>query len=111
MYSTYGLDDDNKINHLTKEDKYNYLGTCMKKCNNELDLKNNLLNFNSLSLEEFVKSSNDNELEDEIKLNKNIKNKCCKNPIINYRMEQTRSGDEPSTIFCECKSCGKRWKH
>ena len=38
--------------------------------------------------------------------------KCgnCKNNTVQTREFQTRSGDEPMTVFCNCTTCGKRWK-
>ncbi|KAG8527063.1 uncharacterized protein KY384_008492 [Bacidia gigantensis] len=35
--------------------------------------------------------------------------KCGKNTVA-YTQAQTRSADEPMTTFCECQSCGRRWK-
>ena len=34
----------------------------------------------------------------------------CKSTRTNYRALQTRSGDEPMTLFFSCKDCGARWK-
>ena len=38
--------------------------------------------------------------------------KCgnCKNNTVQTTEFQTRSADEPMTIFCNCTTCGKRWK-
>ena len=38
--------------------------------------------------------------------------KCghCKNNTVQTREFQTRSADEPMTVFCNCTTCGKRWK-
>ena len=38
--------------------------------------------------------------------------KChnCKNNTVQTRELQTRSSDEPMTVFCNCTTCGKRWK-
>lgn len=34
----------------------------------------------------------------------------CKKNTVETREFQTRSADEPMTIFCNCVTCGKRWK-
>ncbi|KAL6715784.1 transcription elongation factor TFIIS [Lecanora helva] len=36
--------------------------------------------------------------------------KCKGRKTVAYSQAQTRSADEPMTTFCECQSCGKRWK-
>ena len=39
-----------------------------------------------------------------------IKCENCKNNTVQTREFQTRSADEPMTVFCNCTTCGKRWK-
>jgi len=34
----------------------------------------------------------------------------CKKKKVDHYQRQTRSGDEPMTVFCECLLCGNRWK-
>ena len=34
----------------------------------------------------------------------------CGQKKVSYSQAQTRSADEPMTTFCECNSCGRRWK-
>jgi transcription elongation factor S-II len=34
----------------------------------------------------------------------------CGQKRVSYTQAQTRSADEPMTTFCECLSCGNRWK-
>ena len=34
----------------------------------------------------------------------------CKSYTVTYTEVQTRSADEPMTVFCSCSTCGKRWK-
>lgn len=38
--------------------------------------------------------------------------KCgqCKKHTVDYFEMQTRGADEPMTCFCECLSCGNRWR-
>lgn len=34
----------------------------------------------------------------------------CHSRSVQTRQMQTRSADEPMTVFCRCQACGKRWK-
>ncbi len=34
---------------------------------------------------------------------------ACKSKDIDTEQKQTRSADEPMTLFCACNRCGKRW--
>lgn len=34
----------------------------------------------------------------------------CKKHTVDYFEKQTRGADEPMTCFCECLSCGYRWR-
>lgn len=38
--------------------------------------------------------------------------KCsrCHSTDIHFNFKQTRSADEPTTVFCSCAQCGKRWR-
>ena len=37
--------------------------------------------------------------------------RACKSLKTQYYLLQTRSADEPMTVFVSCLGCGKRWKH
>lgn len=39
-----------------------------------------------------------------------LKCQSCKSNTVQTRELQTRSSDEPMTVFCHCLTCGKRWK-
>lgn len=52
-----------------------------------------------------VTRKEDTEVKDSL-----IKCGNCKSNTVQTREFQTRSGDEPMTIFCNCTTCGKRWK-
>lgn len=34
----------------------------------------------------------------------------CKGDKVSYFTKQTRSADEPETVFATCQSCGKKWR-
>ena len=34
----------------------------------------------------------------------------CKQHKVDYFEKQTRSADEPMTLFCHCLNCGARWR-
>ena len=51
-----------------------------------------------------VLEERDNSTSDEF-----IKCFKCKSNSVDTEQKQTRSADEPMTIFCECKNCGSRW--
>jgi DNA-directed RNA polymerase subunit M/transcription elongation factor TFIIS len=36
--------------------------------------------------------------------------KKCKSNAVDTEQKQTRSADEPMTIFCMCRRCGSRWR-
>ena len=36
--------------------------------------------------------------------------KKCKSNSVDTEQKQTRSSDEPMTIFCMCRKCGTRWR-
>ena len=48
--------------------------------------------------------------EDDMVQDTLIKCQNCKSHTVQTRELQTRSSDEPMTIFCNCTTCGKRWK-
>ncbi len=36
--------------------------------------------------------------------------RACNSSDITWTQKQTRSADEPMTVFCKCNNCGVRWK-
>jgi hypothetical protein len=34
----------------------------------------------------------------------------CKQPFVSYVQQQVLCADEPMTVFCECATCGHRWR-
>ena len=55
--------------------------------------------------EQKILEGNKSQATDEYKCNRCHKRECT------YYEMQTRSADEPTTIFITCLNCGKRWKH
>jgi transcription elongation factor S-II len=55
--------------------------------------------------EQKILEGNKSQATDEYKCNRCHKRECT------YYEQQTRSADEPMTIFITCLNCGKRWKH
>jgi len=55
--------------------------------------------------EQKILEGNKSQATDEYKCNRCGKRECT------YYEQQTRSADEPMTIFIACLNCGKRWKH
>ena len=55
--------------------------------------------------EQKILEGNKSQATDEYKCNRCHKRQCT------YYEMQTRSADEPTTIFITCLNCGKRWKH
>lgn len=53
------------------------------------------------------KQSHDNEIKNQDGL---FKCGRCKSQKTSYYQMQTRSADEPMTVFVSCLSCGKNWK-
>lgn len=39
-----------------------------------------------------------------------IRCKFCKEHSVNYTQKQTRSADEPMTLFYACSACDRRWR-
>lgn len=48
--------------------------------------------------------------EQEKSISSSIECPKCHKKTVSYSQAQTRSADEPMTNFCECQSCGNRWK-
>jgi transcription elongation factor S-II len=49
-------------------------------------------------------------LEEKIEESSFIQCKGCKSNAVDTEQKQTRSADEPMTIFCSCRKCGKRFR-
>lgn len=47
-----------------------------------------------------------------IRCNAKANNLCprCKSDLVTTEARQTRSADEPTTIFCRCVRCDKAWR-
>jgi len=64
-------------------------------------------------VEEAIKKENMNNAmvaQEEYSVSHTIQCGKCKQFNVKYTQAQTRSADEPMTTFCECMSCGTRWK-
>ena len=49
-------------------------------------------------------------LEEKVDESSFIQCKHCKSNAVDTEQKQTRSADEPMTIFCSCRKCGKRFR-
>ncbi len=49
-------------------------------------------------------------LEEKVDESSFIQCKMCKSYAVDTEQKQTRSADEPMTIFCSCRKCGKRFR-
>lgn len=64
-------------------------------------------------VEEAIQKENMNNAmvaQEEYSVSHTIQCGKCKQFNVKYTQAQTRSADEPMTTFCECMSCGARWK-
>jgi DNA-directed RNA polymerase subunit M/transcription elongation factor TFIIS len=63
----------------------------------------------------FIRQQEKEFIDAEIFLNrdkviKGIKCEKCGGDNVTYRQAQTRSADEPETVFFRCLACSNRWK-
>jgi DNA-directed RNA polymerase subunit M/transcription elongation factor TFIIS len=79
--------------------------------NNEIDFSNydeNIYNFLSFIYQPIIDKKSSNEIKEfyseAFTCYKCKKNKCT------YFEKQTRSADEPMTLFVTCNNCGNKWK-
>ena len=80
------------------------------------------LNCDSFRNEQFNDNQETNNIENPPKVMRGIHtcSKCIKDDDrkndpdrgkrVDWYQQQTRSCDEPSTVFCKCTDCGKKWK-
>src|ERR1051325_1920209 len=96
------------IKHADINDKYESIGNLLFDKDNYdicmLEIENELFGFNS----ELLNFKKDNDIEEDIEEDNKDSNiqttykKCCSKQKLNYHQEQTRSGDEPMTLFIQC---------
>lgn len=97
-------------------------GINYKDVNSNLDVNKSGINSDSFRNEKFNDSQETNNIENPPKVmrgihtcsvcikDKNREDDPDRGKKVDWYQQQTRSCDEPSTTFCKCTDCGKKWR-